>query len=330
MFVAVVILLCLSGAARAAQDTQFGRYHALVIGNNEYQYLENLNTAVNDASVVADILRRDYGFEVKLLLNANRYETVTALNDLRARLTPGDNLLIYYAGHGVLDPITDTGYWLPVDADISNDANWISNSTITNHVAAIRAKHVLVIADSCYSGTLMRGTAAKLQIGAERHAWLERMAEKRSRTVLASGGLEPVEDAGGQGHSVFTRQLIEALRDNRQVLDTQSLYDDIKQKVVLNADQTPHYDNIHKAGHDGGDFLFVPANLNRSVTVDAPTPSDEISRSPGAGSAADIMLWDAAEKLGTAKSFEDYLERFSEGLFVGQAKLRLETLEQIQ
>ena len=76
--------------------------------------------------------------------------------------------------------------------------------------------------------------------------------------MLASGGLEPVDDSGGDGHSVFARQLIEALRNNGAIVDTQSLYDRIKHKVVVNADQTPQYADIRKAGHEGGAFLFVP------------------------------------------------------------------------
>ncbi len=115
----------------AGADRGFGRYHALVIGNNKYQHLPNLKTAVNDASVVADMLREAYDFEVELLLNASRYEIVTALNTFRRQLTENDNLLIYYAGHGILDEDSAVGYWLPADAEEENVANWISNATIT-------------------------------------------------------------------------------------------------------------------------------------------------------------------------------------------------------
>ena len=36
-----------------------------------------------------------------------------------------------------------------------------------------------------------------------------------------------------------------------------ALYNAIKRPVVLNADQTPQYSDIRRAGHEGGDFLFV-------------------------------------------------------------------------
>ena len=75
---------------------------------------------------------------------------------------------------------------------------------------------------------------------------------------MASGGLEPVADEGGKGtHSVFASALIEALNENQGVIDTTLLFSQIRRPVMVNTDQTPEYSDIRKAGHDGGDFLFV-------------------------------------------------------------------------
>jgi len=75
--------------------------------------------------------------------------------------------------------------------------------------------------------------------------------------VLSSGGVEPVLDAGGGRHSVFAKAFLEALEENRDVLDGQGLFARIRRPVVLNSPQTPEYSDIRLAGHDGGDFLFV-------------------------------------------------------------------------
>ena len=108
--------------------------------------MNRLETAEGDARAVAKVLRDAYGFNVKLLLNATRADLIGAMTKLRAKLTKADNLLIYYAGQG---------YWLPVDAEANVPANWVSTSDITTMVRAIRAKHIMVVADSCYSGTLV-------------------------------------------------------------------------------------------------------------------------------------------------------------------------------
>jgi len=265
---------------------QFGRYHALVIGNNAYTDMSPLKTAVNDATAIADLLRTTYGFTVTLLTNATREDIITALDQLRATLTEQDNLLIYYAGHGILDASEERGYWLPVNAQQSSRIQWVSNTTISDALKAMAAKHILVVADSCYSGTLMRGidVVRPPSSGAQRDAYLARIAQKRSRTVLTSGGLEPVSDSGGGGeHSVFAKAFLTALQENRDVLDGQQLFQLIRRPVILNASQTPEYTDMRYAGHEGGDFLFVrraladsqgqPAGSPLPVPGDTPTPA---------------------------------------------------------
>ncbi|HOC61122.1 MAG TPA: caspase family protein [Smithellaceae bacterium] len=232
----------------------FGKYYALVIGNNNYTYLPKLKTAKKDAQVVSNVLKNNYGFQVTLLTDAKRSDILSMFAKLRDTLSSKDNLLIYYAGHGFLDAEGDEGYWLPVDATKDNEVYWISNSTITTQLKAMQAKHVLVIADSCYSGKLGRD----VHIVRRTPDYYFRIAQKRTRSVIASGGLEPVIDSGGKGnHSVFASALISALLENNNIIDTSELFAKIRRPVVLHADQTPEYADIRKAGHEGGEFVFI-------------------------------------------------------------------------
>ena len=237
--------------------TDFGRYHALVIGNNNYQYLPKLQTARSDAKDVAEILKARYGFRVKLLLDAGRSDILLELYNLRKQLSATDNLLIYYAGHGVLDEKGDEGYWLPIDAKQNSMINWVSNSSITTTLKAMEAKHVLVVADSCYSGKLARD----IHVVDPTPGYLTRLSRKRARSVISSGGLEPVMDSGGDGmHSVFATAFIRALDENTDIMHGAQMFEQIRRPVMLNSDQTPEYSDIRKAGHDGGEFIFVPEN----------------------------------------------------------------------
>ena len=243
--------------SRPFADINFGAYHAIVIGNNDYADMPKLKSAVNDAQAVPETLRQDYGYAVNLILNATRSEIIKALSGARAKLKPNDNLLVYFAGHGILDTYAEEGYWLPVDAEKDNPANWVSNGDITNMLRAIRAKHVMVVADSCYSGTLVRAATADIKTANEREAWLKKVVKKRTRTALVSGGLEPVVDSGGGEHSVFAKAFLDALRGNEDVLEAERLFSKIKRPVALESDQTPQYSDVRRAGHVGGDFLFV-------------------------------------------------------------------------
>lgn len=234
---------------------EFGQYNALIIGNNKYTKLSNLATAKNDALALADVLKRKYRFKnTILLLDATRADILKALTYLRKRLTNVDNLLIYYAGHGWHDEDADEGYWLPVDADRDNPTNWVSNASITAVIRATKAKHIMVIADSCYSGKLSRSISV---VGPSTGVDFRRLAKKRSCTVLSSGGLEPVMDRGGGEHSVFAKTFLQMLEENEDILEGHRLFTLLRRPVMLNSDQTPEYSDIRKAGHDGGDFLFI-------------------------------------------------------------------------
>ena len=237
------------------KDINFGDYWALVIGIDRYQKLPRLKTAVADAKAVAGILQNKYGFKVVTLVNPTRDDLLDALDDLRSRLLFKDNFLIYYAGHGWLDDKADQGFWLPADAEKNRRSRWVANASITGTLRAIEAKHVMVIADSCYSGRLVRGV--KLSVNNDKAAnYFKRMSGKKARVVMTSGGLEPVEDGKG-GHSPFARAFMRALNENRGVMDGAKLFNTIRRPVMVNANQTPQYSDLHRAGHDGGDFLFV-------------------------------------------------------------------------
>lgn len=260
-----------AGTPRKTQDVEqvdidFGKYYALIIGNNDYETMIDLRTPINDAQQMAEVLETRYGVDTTVLLDANRYQILSALNDLRAKLTSKDNLLIYYAGHGVLDEVNMRGHWLPVDAEAENTANWISNVSITDMLNVIRAKQILVISDSCYSGSLTRSTSPRLE-GAktevERYNWLKTMVTKKARMVLTSGGLQPVLDSAGGNHSVFAKALINVLESNNDILEGRRLYREVSARVAYSAaqvgfDQVPEYSPIRFAGHESGEFFLVP------------------------------------------------------------------------
>ena len=232
----------------------FGRYHALIIGNNNYPAADipALRSAVNDARTVAEVLESDYSFDVNLLENATRSQIIAALDEQSRSLGPQDNLLVYYAGHGYYDEDVDLGYWLPTDASLASKEAWIRNSAITDAIKGMKAKHVLLVADSCFSGTLLRNVDVK-----RTGRFYERMAGRSARLVMTSGGIEPVMDEGGDGHSVFARNLIRKLRSSDQIIDGTSLYQAIREPVVMTSEQVPQYSNIRFIDSDGGDFLFV-------------------------------------------------------------------------
>lgn len=253
-----------STAALAALD--YGDFHAVVIGNDRYAYLPELETATRDARALADLLERKYGFAVRVLLDATRNEIITALSDVSSALTASDNLLVFYAGHGRLDGRNQSGYWQPVDADPLDTSQWISTThTLAALLDRTVAPRVLVIADSCFSGTL--SDAAMLSGDAGDASWtLEEVEEVlgfKARLAFTSGGLSPVLDSGRGNHSVFAGELLRRLEANDGVLAASTLYRQTADPVAsgardLGVSQLPQFAPIPGTDDGGGEFFFVP------------------------------------------------------------------------
>ena len=253
---------------RTLSGMNFGRYYAIVIGNQNYQQIESLATPKYDAARAARILADKYGFTVQILDDANDITMLKTINDLNQVLKPEDNVLIYYAGHGtrLKSGAMESGYWLPVNADAPpEDRFWIPNEQITGHLGRLTAKRVLVVADSCYSGLLSTDPSYlflndKVSYSKE---YIKFKLPKRARLLLSSGGDKPVLDEGSGGNSVFARAFLDELEANTGILSSPELFSRIRKRVEVSAAknkfvQTPEFKSIKGAGHEVGDFFFVP------------------------------------------------------------------------
>ncbi len=247
----------------------FGRYYALIVGLEKYQYWDQLQSPHNDARRLATVLNERYSFDTTILLDASTREILSAINDLREKTTSEDNVLIYFAGHGQLlrpdDRDLRRGYWLPVNAESDRTTYWVPNSAINDHLALIEARSVLVVADSCYGGAMSTDPASLLTgINAPlSNALVELGLARPARYVLSSGGLHPVLDVGSGDHSVFARALIDVLEGNSALMREQELYTAVTERAEqisanLPFTQRPELRPIRPAGHGAGSFFFVP------------------------------------------------------------------------
>ena len=265
-------LLPESGAARPVSvdvsGLDFGRYHALVIGNSDYESMPDVETSEADATAVARVLERRYGFSAELLLDADRYDMLAALNRKRDELGADDNLLIFYAGRSQSGG--GRGHWLPIDADPADRRTWVSDVALTGLIDSMDAKHVMIVADSVFPATLSRASIPRLgeTMDADQRLRLyELAASSRVRTVLVSGARAPVPSrADREGRSVFGASVLEALeRADGDVVMAQDLFFGIRERLSREDDSsaslgTPNYAPMRHAGHENGEFLFVPTD----------------------------------------------------------------------
>jgi hypothetical protein len=251
---------------RYVKGLNFGRYYAIVIGNQNYLQLENLLTPHSDAHRAARILANRYGFNVQIIEDADDVAMLRALNDLAKVVKENDNVLIYYAGHGTRLQTAgrEAGYWLPTNAEKPpDDTFWVPNEQISAHLGRLPAKRVLVVADSCYAGLLSTDPGVNVFGREPTIDYLKYKLPKRSRLLLSSGGDRPVLDEGGGDNSVFARAFLDILENNTGILTAPALFERVKDRVKAMAErsnfhQVPEFRSIKSAGHEVGDFFFVP------------------------------------------------------------------------
>lgn len=232
-----------------APEERKGKYYAWFIGINQYQHWSKLYNAVEDCRAVANILTTKYQFEpqnIDMMLNeqATYSNILNKLIMLQKTLKPEDHLFIYYAGHGFYDEDTEKGYWIPVDAKEDDFPTYVPNFIIREYARTIKARNTFLVADACFSGSLlMRGEFAP-------------KAGAISRWALTSGNMEYVPDGLPGKNSPFAKAFIEVLNKNtKSDLQADEIVKGVQRQFEGNNLQHPMGSPL-KDVDEGGVFIF--------------------------------------------------------------------------
>ncbi|CAK0776850.1 Filamentous hemagglutinin family outer membrane protein [Gammaproteobacteria bacterium] len=229
-------------------------YYALLFGNNSYKApIPTLDTPVGDVEKIAEVLQTNLGYDTQVVRDAGKAQIIQAINKIAMEAKPEDSVLLVYAGHGYLDEETKMGYWIPVDASVKTATGWISNNDIAKLLNAIPARQLILVSDSCFSGSLTR--EQKFTTGSTER--LDEILNHRSVIVFSSGDEEPVSDAGKDNHSIFAWNLINRLEKVEDLTPGYEIYQVVYTDVKKDYPQSPQYGAVITAGHTaGGEYLF--------------------------------------------------------------------------
>ncbi len=233
------------------------KYYALLIGIEDYQNnqanLVDLSKPISDAISLKTELTENYTFKdenITILQNPKRADIINSFEKISNQLTEKDNLLIFYAGHGIWDEKLNIGYWLSSDATIQSKANWISNSTIRDYIAGLSTKHTLLISDACFSGSIFKTREVTKSIDDYGYYRLNKLP---SRKAMTSGTLNTVPD-----ESKFMKYLLKALSTNeKEYFPSKQLFHEIEIAIINNTTNIPQFGTIQNTGDEGGDFIFI-------------------------------------------------------------------------
>lgn len=259
------------------EEISVGKYYALLIANQDYldKKFDKLEEPIKDAEKIKSVLVSSYNFaneNITLLKNPKRSEIFMAFQTIEEAVTENDNLIVFYAGHGKYDTKKNQGYWFPADSKIKIPSDWISNSDIRDMLKGIKAKHILLISDACFSGGIFKTRS----VNEDADKNIKALDQLPSRRAMTSGALGVVQDV-----SVFVEYLVKRLTENKEkYLNAQKLFVSFQDAVINNSQnsQTPQYGIINEVGDEGGDFIFYrPSILKELPKITSLTISSSVS-----------------------------------------------------
>ncbi|SHN41244.1 caspase family protein [Chitinophaga sp. CF418] len=232
--------------------------YLLAIGIDDYEYADwnNLANAVRDTQALVDVLTSRYSFELiqEPLYNeqATRKNIYAAFFNALSTLTDEDNLIIFFAGHGFMHPLSHKGYWVPHEGR-KNISDYISNSDIKDFIEQIPSKHIFLIADACFSGTFLSRTRGNVI-----EQYYTSLDSKVSRWMLASGGEETVSDGPTGQSSPFAKYLLKFLNGNtNKYASSGEIIKYVSALTTHFSAQKSRGEYISNIGHEGGELVLI-------------------------------------------------------------------------
>jgi len=232
-----------------------GKSYLIIIAIDKYQNRLPLDRCIKEANDFRNILFANYNFDEMIELynkDASFNNVAEIFKRLQKTSNENDSILIYFNGHGYIDPLTKEGYWILHDSGINEQLKekWLSNTEFINVINKIKAKHLALICESCFSQNLMTEEGKK--IPKEDEEYFRISFEKKSALALLSGKTET-----GPEESEMTREIVKSLKFSKKSwIDLLILYNDIKFKVRGSIVFFGHFNSM---GHeiDGGHVLFL-------------------------------------------------------------------------
>lgn len=293
--------------------------HALVVGVDRYENIPSLQKAGNDARAVAAALEQA-GFEVTSLIDSDRRDMSRAVSQFSASLSPGDEAVFYFAGHGV--EVDGRNYLLPSDVPgmrPGEELFLISESLAADDVlSAIQssgARVSVMILDACRDNPFPQiGTRS---LGNSRG--LARLEAPAGTFILFSAGigqaaLDRLSDEDPDPNSVFTRALLPLLSEPGVPIHevARRLRREVQEmaETVGHVQRPAYYDEVT------GNFVIQAAA--------APPPEPEPQPAPDPAPRADdtapvgranpcdtaLGLWQAIENAGSASLLNRFIETY--------------------
>jgi uncharacterized caspase-like protein len=234
---------------------------ALVIGNDNYIAVSKLQKAGNDANAMARELK-NAGFAVQLHQNLNYRATVRAVESFAQGIQGGDEVVVFYAGHGV--QIKNGSYLLPTDIEVKSESEVEKTAydlfTLTEKLAEAKPAFSLVIIDACRDNPLK---SKGRSIGNARGLSAIEAPKGQMIVYSASRGQQALDrllEKDPNPNSVFTRELLARMKNPGMKIE--DLMRDVQNSVEELAKSVKHEQRPAIYNESRGNFYFYNFGAN--------------------------------------------------------------------
>ena len=197
--------------------------YALIFATDEYDHWNDLVNPVFDSRIIADELKKTYGFKVDIVENASQSDILKKLREYgEKKYQPLDQLFIFFAGHGTFDQTFGEGFVVTKESLLNDEGKttYLSHNRLRSIINNIPSEHIFLAMDVCFGGTFdqalasSRGTEDEVYKEQNQAEFLTRKLTYKTRRFLTSGGKTYVSDGIPGKHSPFAKNFIEGLRSH--------------------------------------------------------------------------------------------------------------------
>ena len=299
------LLIALVTAFLAVMPAHAAR-QALVIGNAAYAD-GALKNPVNDARAM-DVKLTALGFKVMKVENLKRQQIGRTLTAFANTLKPGDEVVVFYAGHGV--QVKGVNYLPAVDADIQSEEDVALNSlnlnTLMERLDEAKAGLKLLFLDACRNNPYARSLRSN-------DRGLARVSAAPSGTLIHFATRPGSVAADGTGsNGLYTSQLLRFI-DSPDV-PVESMLKRVSAAVTV---ESKKQQEPWTEGSIVGEFYFKPGAMASTIK---PEPVDSAARVEQQG-------WAAAQAGNTDAGYAAYLREYPQGRFAAAARIASASLQ---
>gem|GEM_PF-642706 len=308
----IIFFFGVSFSSPQPENDFYSESWALLIGINKYHNEAHLNYAVADAERMHRLLTEKLDFPIDnvfMLLDeeATLINIKKEMKKLYEVANDSDRVLIYFAGHGITEPLPkggEEGYLIPIEGDKDDlYTTALPMSEMKRISKRVSAKDMLFLMDACYSGLMGVGNRG-LSLDESADMSLRKIAAGGSRTVITAGRKGEIAQENAEwGHSPFVKNIVSGLEkgmadfndDNYITARELGMY--LTNQVTADTDnkQTP---DVSYFTTDRGEFVFIIGDINLKLE------DSKLTSSPSLEIDYDKLAEKIADRMESKKSYQ--------------------------